>query len=84
VQQEQAVGARTVLDLLDAEQELLDANVSLVRSQRDEIVAAYRVLAAIGRLTASDLGLPVEVYDPDLDYYKVRNKWFGLDAPGAE
>jgi len=84
VQQEQAVGARTILDILDAEQELLDAKVNLVRSQRDEIVAAYRVLAAIGRLTASDLGLPVEVYDPDLDYYKVRNKWFGLEAPGAE
>jgi TolC family type I secretion outer membrane protein len=84
VQQEHAVGARTVLDVLDAEQELLDARVSLVRSQRDEVVAAYRVLAAIGRLTAAELGLPVEVYDPDLDYYKVRNKWFGLEAPGTE
>lgn len=84
VQQEQAVGARTVLDILDAEQELLDANVNLVRSQRDEIVAAYRVLAAVGRLTAGDLRLPVEVYDPSVDYYKVRNKWFGVEAPGAE
>lgn len=84
VQQEQAVGARTVLDVLDAEQELLDAKVNLVRSQHDQIVAAYQVLAAIGRLTAADLGLPVEVYNPDLDYNKVRNKWFGLDAPGVE
>lgn len=82
VRQENAVGARTVLDVLDAEQELLDAQVSLVGAQRDEIVAGFQVLSAEGRLNAVELGLPVEVYDPELDYLAVRDKWFGLSAPG--
>ena len=84
VQQENLVGARTILDILDAEQELLDAQVSLVGSQRDEIVAGFQVLTAIGRMTAKDLTLPVEVYEPEADYLKVRNRWFGLEAPGTE
>lgn len=57
VQQEAQVGSRTTLDVLNAEQELLDARVGLVRAQRDEYVAAYRLLATIGKLTAGDLGL---------------------------
>jgi TolC family type I secretion outer membrane protein len=83
VRQENAVGARTILDILDAEQELLDAQVNLVRSQRDETVAGHQVLTALGRLTARDLNLPVEVYDPEQDYKRVRDSWFGLGAPGA-
>jgi outer membrane protein len=84
VTQENLVGARTILDILDAEQELLDARVSLVRSQRDEVVASFQTMAAIGRLTALDLGLAVTVYDPETDYREVRDSWFGLSAPGAE
>ncbi len=84
VRQENAVGARTVLDVLDAEQELLDAQVNLVSALRDEVVASYRVLTAIGRMTAADLTLNTPVYDPDSDYRSVREKWFGLDAPGIE
>jgi TolC family type I secretion outer membrane protein len=83
VRQENAVGARTVLDVLDAEQELLDAQVSLVGSQRDEIVATYSVLTAIGRMTAFDLALQADIYQPEADYRAVRDRWFGLDAPGA-
>ncbi len=64
VRQESQVGARTVLDELDAEQELLDAQVSLVRAQRDEAVAAFRLLSALGWLIAEHLGLPVGIYDP--------------------
>ncbi|WP_299619653.1 TolC family outer membrane protein [Pelagibius sp.] len=82
VRQENAVGARTVLDVLDAEQELLDAQVSLVGAQRDEIVASYQVLTAIGRMTAGDLALPTDIYDPEVDYRAVRDTWFGLTAPG--
>ena len=78
VRQENEVGARTILDILDAEQELLDAKVNLVRSQRDEIVAGFGVFSAIGRLTARDLELAVEVYNPETDYNNVRNRWFGL------
>jgi outer membrane protein TolC len=81
VRQENAVGARTILDILDAEQEVLDAQVSLVGAQRDEAVASYAVFSSMGRLTAADLGLPVEVYDPVRDYEAVRDKWFGLSAP---
>ncbi len=83
VRQENAVGTRTTLDVLDAEQELLDAQVSLVSAQRDEIVAGFQLLAAVGRLNAFELGLPVDIYDPVTDYEKIRDSWFGLDAPGA-
>ncbi|MCY4504513.1 MAG: TolC family outer membrane protein [Hyphomicrobiales bacterium] len=58
VRQEQELGARTVLDVLDAEQELLNARVALVTAERDQIVASYNLLAAIGRLTHDYLGLP--------------------------
>jgi TolC family type I secretion outer membrane protein len=84
VRQENNVGARTVLDVLDAEQELLDAQVSLVSAQRDEVVASFSVLSAIGRMTAADLGLGTAVYNPEEDYRAVRESWFGLEAPGSE
>jgi TolC family type I secretion outer membrane protein len=83
VRQENAVGARTTLDVLDAEQELLDAQVSLVGAQRDEIVAGFQLLSAVGRLNAFELGLPVDIYDPVGDYERVRDSWFGLEAPGV-
>jgi TolC family type I secretion outer membrane protein len=84
VRQENQVGARTILDILDAEQELLDAKVNLVRSQRDDIVAGVAVLSAIGRLTARDLELAVDVYNPETDYLKVRDSWFGLGISGEQ
>ncbi len=83
VRQENAVGARTILDILDAEQELLDSQVQLVRSERDEVVASYEVLNAVGRLTATEIALPVEIYDAESDYGSVKDKWFGTSAPGA-
>ena len=64
VREEQQVGSRSVLDLLDAEQELLDAKVSLVRARRDGIVASYAILSAIGKLNAADLKLAVDIYNP--------------------
>ncbi len=83
VRQESQVGARTVLDVLDAEQELLNAEVDLIRAQRNEIVAAYSLLSAMGRLTAQDLGLPVDVFDIEKAYQDVRNKLWGSDLPAA-
>jgi len=68
VQQELEVGSRTTLDVLDQQQELLNARVSLVRSERDEIVAGYTLLASVGKLTAQELQLPVQVYDPKGNY----------------
>jgi TolC family type I secretion outer membrane protein len=82
VRQEAQVGARTVLDVLDAEQELLNAQVDLVRAQRDEVVAAHAVLAAVGRLTARDRGLPVDVFDVEAAYQEVRDKLWGGGLPG--
>lgn len=84
VRLEAEVGARTVLDVLDAEQEYLNARVSLVAAERDEVVAAYAVLAAIGTLTARDLALPVPYYDVEAYYGAVRNKWWGTDTPSFE
>ena len=82
VQQEATVGARTVLDVLDAEQELLDAQVNLVTADRNAIVAAFSLLASLGRLTAQDLALPVEVYDYDRHYLAVESKYYGTEPPG--
>jgi len=79
VQQEAQVGSRTVLDVLDAEQELLDSRVNLVSAQRDLIVSGYSLLASIGKLTAQDLNLAVDLYDPASNYGTVRGKLFGSD-----
>ncbi|MFV3076185.1 TolC family outer membrane protein [Niveispirillum fermenti] len=78
VRQEATVGSRTVLDTLDAEQELLNAQVELVRSQRDEIVASFQVMAAIGQLSANTLELAVQVYDVEGHYNRASNKFWGL------
>jgi TolC family type I secretion outer membrane protein len=84
VRQEAQVGARTVLDVLDAEQTLLQSQVNLVGAQHDEIVAAYSVLAAVGRLTARNLGLKVPYYDPERHYNQVRDKWWGIGGGEKE
>ncbi len=79
VREEERVGQRTLLDVLNAEQELLDAQVQLSSTQRDLVVAAYGLIAQVGRLNAVDLGLAADAYDPNAHYEEVRNKWFGLD-----
>jgi outer membrane protein len=83
VRQEQEVGARTILDVLDAQQELLNAQVSLVSTRTDHVVAEYRLLASGGFLTAQNLGLNVEYYDPTKHYDKVRSKFIGT-GPSVE
>ncbi len=75
--QEAQHGLRILLDVLNAEQELLDAQVNLVRAERDSYVAGLQLLAAVGRLTARDLGLPVEYYDEQAYYNKVKGKIWG-------
>ncbi len=78
VRQEAQVGSRTTLDVLDAEQELLNARVTLVQAQRDALVQHYNLLAAIGSLSAQALALPVEIYDEE-EYYKSNSgRWIGL------
>lgn len=75
--QESTVGTRTVLDVLDAEQELFNAQVAVERAQRDEVVATYALAQAIGGLTAQQLGLPVAYYDVTDHYEAVKDDWIG-------
>lgn len=75
--QESTVGTRTVLDVLDAEQELFNAQVAVERAQRDEVVATYALARAIGGLTAQQLGLPVPYYDVTRHYEAVKDDWIG-------
>ena len=77
VEQETRVGLRTTLDVLDAEQEHFSAQINLVRAKREEIVAAYRLKSATGALTAQQLGLPVDLYDPEAHYRSAR------ESPGG-
>lgn len=71
------VGRRTVLDLLDQEQELLNARLNLVAAQRDYIVFAFTVERDIGLLTAEALGLTVELYQPEVEFESQRFKLIG-------
>ena len=80
VQQEAAVGERTVLDILNAEQTLFQSRVSLIQSQHDELVAKFTLAEALGRFTAKNLALPVALYEPDKNFEHVRNKWIGFDT----
>ncbi|MCH8952338.1 MAG: TolC family outer membrane protein [Proteobacteria bacterium] len=80
VREEAKVGARTTLDVLDAEQEVLDARSNLAVARRDEYVAAYSLLASIGKLTVAHLGLDVGAASAAPSYYAgVRDRNFGYD-----
>jgi outer membrane protein len=81
VREEAKVGQRTTLDVLQAQQTLLQSRVSLVSAQRDRVVASYAVMAAIGRLAAANLSLNVIQYDPTVHYQQVKDKWIGLRTP---
>ena len=78
VQQEALVGARTVLDVLDAEQELFTSQVNLVRAEAIEVVASYQLKLAIGQLTVEGLELPIEPYDAVAYYERNRTRLFGV------
>jgi outer membrane protein len=83
VRREAVVGNRTTLDVLNAEQELLNARVALVRALANQVTASHALAAAVGRLTARDLRLPVAAYDMEAYYNAVRNRWAGLSGPAA-
>jgi outer membrane protein len=84
VRQEYLVGSRTTLDVLDAEAELVESQVLLADAERDQILAAYQLVASIGRLTARNLALNVEYYDPIENYRDVRDKWIGTGVQRVE
>ena len=81
VREEEKVGQRTTLDVLDAQRELLNTQIGLVSALRDRVVAEYSLYAAIGRMDAQTLGLSVPYYDPLEHYEIVKSKWFGLRPP---
>jgi outer membrane protein len=77
-QQEALVGSRTVLDVLIAEQQLFTTQSQLVTAQHDTALAEFNLAAAIGRLVAPELKLPVKIYNMDLHYKQVKDKWWGF------
>ncbi|MDA9508021.1 channel protein TolC [Bradyrhizobium sp. CCBAU 11386] len=81
VREEAKAGQRTTLDVLNAQQALVNARVALVTAQHDRVVASYNVLAAIGRLSPQVLGLATTVYDPTVHYQQVRDSWAGVRTP---
>jgi outer membrane protein len=81
VREEARVGQRTTLDVLNAQQALVNARVALVTAQHDRVVASYNVLSAVGRLSPHVLGLPTPVYDPMVHYQQVRDAWVGVRNP---
>jgi len=81
VREEAKAGQRTTLDVLNAQQALVNARVSLVQAQHDRVVASYSVLNAVGRLSPQVLGLPTETYDPSVHYHQVRDSWAGSRTP---
>jgi outer membrane protein len=78
VEREAIVGSRTTLDVLNAQQALLNSRLTLVQALSQVVMASYQVAAAIGRLTARDLHLPVPLYDDTAYYNAVKDKWAGL------
>jgi outer membrane protein len=84
VREEARVGQRTTLDVLNFQQEQLDARVALITAQRDRVVASYALLQAIGRLNVVQLALKVPTYDSRVHYEQVRDKWFGLRTPDGK
>jgi outer membrane protein len=84
VREEAKVGQRTTIDVLNAQQVLLNARSTLVTAQRDRVVASYAVMSAIGRLSASKLNLKVAAHDARRHYDQVRDKWWGLQTPSGQ
>ena len=81
VREEARVGQRTTLDVLNAQQELVNARVALVTAQHDRVVASYTLLASVGGLSMTHLGLNVLIYDPMVHYQQVRDAWMGVRVP---
>jgi outer membrane protein len=81
VRNEAQAGQRTTLDVLNAEQALVNARVNLIVAQHDRVVASYSLASAVGRLSAHELRLPVTIYDPMVHYQQVRDAWYGMRTP---
>ena len=84
VREEASLGARTTLDVLNAEQELLDAQANRITAVSNQYVAGYGLLAAMGQLTAQKLRLNVQVYDPSAYYNQVQRAPSKISSQGRQ
>ncbi|MEA2976358.1 MAG: outer membrane protein [Alphaproteobacteria bacterium] len=84
VREEARVGQRTTLDVLNAQQALVNARVTLVTAQHDRVVASFNLLNAVGVLSPQTLGLATPTYDPRVHYYQVRDSWTGVRTPDGK
>ncbi len=84
VREEAKVGQRTTLDVLNAQQTLLNARVQLVTAQHDSVVNSYSLLSAVGRLSIATLGVAVPEYDPRVHFDQVKNKLWGVRTPDGK
>jgi outer membrane protein len=84
VREEARVGQRTTLDVLNAQQALVNARVALVTAQHDRVVASYATLSAVGRLSPLVLRLATTVYDPSVHYHQIRDNWLGVRTPDGQ
>ena len=79
VKKENEVGSRTLLDVLDAEQDLLEEKVEAIKVKRDKFVTIFNLMAYMGKLSSIDLNLDVDAYDLDKNYLAVKNMWLGFE-----
>jgi outer membrane protein len=84
VQREAAGGQRTTVDVLNSQQDLIQAKARLIGAQRDRVIASYTLLAAIGRLDVKTLNLNTPDYLPEVHYHQVRDAWHGLRTPSGQ
>ncbi|WGS23704.1 MULTISPECIES: TolC family outer membrane protein [unclassified Bradyrhizobium] len=84
VKKEAAGGQRTTLDVLNSQQDLINAKARLIGAHRDRVIASYTLLAAVGRLDVKTLGLNTPDYLPEVHYHQVRDAWHGLRTPSGQ
>ena len=84
VQREAAGGQRTTVDVLNSQQDLIQAKARLIGAQRDRVIASYTLLSAIGRLDVKTLALNTPDYLPEVHYHQVRDAWHGLRTPSGQ
>jgi outer membrane protein len=84
VREEEKVGQRTLLDVLNAELEYLNSQVNLETDRANQVIAAYAVISAMGRLDVAWVGAAAYVYDPVVHYKEVRRQWIGVSITHAD
>jgi outer membrane protein len=84
VQKEAAGGQRTTVDVLNSQQDLIQAKARLIGAQRDRVIASYTLLSATGRLDVKTLNLNTPDYLPEVHYHQVRDAWHGLRTPSGQ